>query len=240
VPACDPAPGGRPRRDHGPAHRPALGRRDPCGARRTLYAHVARLRALLARSGVHTGALVSHGNGYLINADPDTIDSHRFRGLVEQATNTHDLHRRDQLLRDALSLWRGPALHNAATDRCRQRLCAQLDELHLHAIEESMATGLALGRHRQLAADLARLSSAHPLRGRLVGLYMLALYHTGRTAEALTAYHKMRTTLADELGLDPEPQLSQLHQAILRRTTLPPSALFGDAKDADVAGGFGR
>jgi DNA-binding SARP family transcriptional activator/tetratricopeptide (TPR) repeat protein len=202
----------------------------PDRARRDLYGHVARLRALLAdAAGDGQGAtLVSHGGGYLIRAQPATVDVHRFGCLVEQASRATDLSRRAELLRDALGLWRGPALHNAATGRIRDRLCAQLDEQRLHATEESLATGLALGRHRELVCEIARLADAHPLRDRLVGLHMLALYHAGRTAESLTVYHTARVTRAEDLGLDPAPGLQLLHQAILRGGPVPLSDLAVD------------
>jgi DNA-binding SARP family transcriptional activator/tetratricopeptide (TPR) repeat protein len=192
-------------------------------ARRALYAHVARLRAMLADAGADGCgvALISHGEGYLLQAEPHMVDAHQFRDLVEQAAATPDLDLRAERLRTALALWRGPALHNAATDRLRERLCADLDELRLHAVEEAIATGLALGRNGELVSELAQLTGAHPLRGRLVRLYMLALHHSGRVAEALDVYTATRARLAEELGLDPDPELQRLHRAILRGDPLP-------------------
>jgi DNA-binding SARP family transcriptional activator/tetratricopeptide (TPR) repeat protein len=192
-------------------------------ARRALYAHVARLRAVLADADGSGVALISHGEGYLLRVQPDTIDAHQFRDLVEQAAATPDLDQRAERLRSALALWRGPALHNAATDRLRERLCTDLEELRLHAIEESLATGLALGRHGALISELAQLTAAHPLRSRLTRLYMLALHHTGRGADALDVYTAARTRLIEELGLDPDPELQRLHRAILRGEPVPTS-----------------
>jgi hypothetical protein len=123
----------------------------------------------------------------------------------------------------ALALWRGPALHHAATDRVRQRLCGDLDEMHLQAIEESLAVGLQLGRHRQLLPELLRLAAEHPTRDRLIELHMLALHQDGRTADALEVYTRARTRLADSLGLDPSPALQRLHTAILRGEPIPTS-----------------
>src|SRR5207248_7810648 len=111
--------------------------------------------------------------------------------------------------------------HNAANDRLRERICADLDELHFHATEESLAVGLQLGRHRELVAQLARLTAEHPLRERLVELHMLALSHAGRTADALDVYSRLRKRLADQLGLDPSPALQQLLTAILRGEPRP-------------------
>jgi DNA-binding SARP family transcriptional activator/tetratricopeptide (TPR) repeat protein len=208
-----------------PAHRLAdllWDGQPPEHARRALYAHVARVRALLAECDA---ALVSHGGGYLLRVDPGTVDAHQFRELVQTDGATADLARRYERLRTALGLWRGPALHNAATDRLRERLCVDLEELRLHAVEESMANGLALGRHGELVSELARVTAAHPLRSRLVRLYMIALHHTGRTAEAVDVYAAARVRLADELGLDPDPEMRRLHQAILREEPVPRSDL---------------
>jgi DNA-binding SARP family transcriptional activator/tetratricopeptide (TPR) repeat protein len=193
----------------------------PQQARRAVHAHIAHIRAVLAGAG-GTAEVVSDRNGYLMKVDPDTVDAHRFRSLAEQASLTSDLDERDRLLREALALWRGPALHNVATtDRLRQQLCADLDEQHLQAIEASVATGLELGRHREKLPELAKLTAEYPARERLAELHMLALHRNGGTAEALAVYRRFHARLADELGLDPGPALQQLHQAILRGKPVP-------------------
>jgi DNA-binding SARP family transcriptional activator/tetratricopeptide (TPR) repeat protein len=195
----------------------------PDHARRALHTYVARIRSVLVRGGAaeHGVALVSERGGYLLRAQPEAVDAHRFRMLLERALATDELTARERLLDDALALWRGPALENAATDRLRDRLCADLAELHVRAVEESLATGLELGRHRELLPELARRHAGHPVRERLVELHMLALYRDGRSAEALDVYAAARTRLADELGLDPGPALQRLHQAVLRSEPLP-------------------
>ena len=193
----------------------------PPRARRGVHAHVARIRATLARAGADAAGaeLVTSRDGYLLRVDPDAVDAHRFRSLVERAGGTADARQRDRLLRDALALWRGPALHQAATsERIRQQLCADLEERRLQALEASLATGMELGRHRELVPELARLTAEHPNRERLVELHMLALYRSGRTVDALDVYTRTRTRLAEELGLDPGPALRDLQQAILRGT----------------------
>src|SRR5439155_3213637 len=163
--------------------------RQPHQAIRT---YVARIRALLVSAGAqeHGVSLTAHRGGYALKVDPDAVDVHRFRRLLAAAGESADLPERDRLLREALALWRGPALHNAAPDRLRERLCADLDELRLRAVEESLAAGLDLGRHPQLLPDLARLNAEHPYRDRLVELQMLALYRLGRAAEALDVYRQ--------------------------------------------------
>jgi DNA-binding SARP family transcriptional activator/tetratricopeptide (TPR) repeat protein len=189
----------------------------PERARQSLHSHVARIRATFARMEPGEAvALASHRDGYLIQVDPDAVDAHRFRALLDEAATVSDLARRDELLRSALALWRGPALLDTASDWLRQRLCTELDELRMRALEDSMDTGLALGRHRELIPELARLAGENPGRERLTGQHMLALHRAGRTADALGAYTRACTHLAEQLGLSPGPELRQLHEKILR------------------------
>jgi DNA-binding SARP family transcriptional activator/tetratricopeptide (TPR) repeat protein len=205
----------------------------PPKAHQALRTYVARIRTVLAQAGGadHDIALVAAHGGYLIRVDPDLVDALRFRRLLVEATASADLADRDRLLGEALALWRGPALHRAATDQLRERLCADLDELHLHAREESLATGIELGRHRDLLPHLARLTAEHPDRERIVELHMLALHRAGRTTDALDLYARTRKRLAEEFGLDPGKALQDLHQAILRGDQLgtgqPPPASAG-------------
>ncbi|MFF0770851.1 tetratricopeptide repeat protein [Nonomuraea wenchangensis] len=199
----------------------------PERARQFLRSMASRIRALLAEAGEAEPAvtLVSDRGGYRLMVSPDMVDVHQFRRLLEIAAATPELSERDQMLREALALWAGPALHNAADEQLRQRICADLDELRLYAVEESVAVGLELGRHHELIPELARLTGEHPLRERLVGSYMLALHRDGRSGDALEAYARTRDRVADQLGLDPGPALRELHQAILRdEVDLPPPA----------------
>jgi DNA-binding SARP family transcriptional activator/tetratricopeptide (TPR) repeat protein len=206
----------------------------PEQARRAVQSHAARIRGLLARTG---GAeLVSRSGGYLLRVDPDTVDAHRFRALVRRSSAVDDVSARAALLREALELWRGPVLHDAASDWLREQLGAELADLRLHAIEESMEAGLALGRQHELAAELAALTAAHPTRERLVELHMRALYRAGRTPDALTAFARARALLADQLGVDPGPRLVRLHQAILRGEDIPVAGSTGPAAVSVPAG----
>jgi DNA-binding SARP family transcriptional activator len=190
----------------------------PAQARAALRSQVAHIRAALSRAGAdgHNVALVSRQGGYLLGVEPDLIDAHRFRALLDRATGTNNLIERGRLLGHALALWQGPALDKAATERLRHRLCTDLDELRLRAIEESIATSVELGRHREILPELARHNAEQPIRERLIELHMLALHRDGRTVEALDVYTRARNRLSDELGLDPSPALQQLHQAVLR------------------------
>ena len=206
---------------------------------RVIQSHVSRIRAVLAEATADVELVSSHG-GYLLRVDPDTVDLHRFRRLYDEAGRATDQHLRDRLLREALALWRGPALAGAASGRLRQRLCADLDEQYLQAVEQALATGLDLGRHHDLLPELARLTTEHPTRQRLVELYMTALYRDGRSNDASRTYHDLRDRLATELGVDPDPRLQRLHQEILRGVPGPVAPLRPALLPADLATFAGR
>src|SRR5206468_10627972 len=121
------------------------------------------------------------------------------------------------VLQRALALWRGPALADFAYESYARAEAARLDELRVVALEDSIEAELALGQHAVAVAELERLVVEQPLRERLWGMLMLALYRSGRQAEALRAYTHARTTLADELGIDPGPALQRLEDEILRQ-----------------------
>ncbi len=212
----------------------------PQKANSAVRTYVARVRSSLARAQAadHDVTLTADSGGYRLVVDPDLVDVHRFRRLIRDAAATGSLVERDKLLGDALALWRGPALYRAASDRVRERLCADLHELHLHAMENRLAVGVELGRHRDLLADLARVAAEHPTRERLTEIHMLALYRAGRTADALDAYTRTRRHLADTLGLDPNPALQRLHTAILRGELVAPDR--EPNRDRETAGGQGR
>ena len=135
------------------------------------------------------------------------------------------------LLREALGLWRGPPLADFAFDSFAQEEIARLEELRLAAIEERIDADLALGRQADLVAELEALVAHHPLRERLRGQLMLALYRSGRQAEALQVYQDARHVLVEELGLEPGRALQQLEQAILRQDPVArsPPAVCGAA-----------
>lgn len=145
----------------------------PDRAKRAIHSHVSRIRAVLATTGNQPGvALATVGNGYLIDVDPESVDAHRFRTLLAQASQTTDLTDRVNRLRAALDLWRGTALDNAASDWLRHRLCADLEEQRLAATEDLVSASLALRRERDVLPELARLASAHPGRENLIALHL--------------------------------------------------------------------
>jgi predicted ATPase/DNA-binding SARP family transcriptional activator len=189
----------------------------PANAPNALQAVVARVRKALGRQG--KDLLVTRTPGYALAVSHDRVDAIRFQRLITQA---RDLLQRDpavasDLFRQALGLWRGPALQDLAGQPLAQQEIARLEELRLAAVESRIEAELTLGRHGEVIGELQALVAAHPLRERLRGQLMLALYRTGRQADALEVYQQTRTLLDEELGVDPEPALQALHQQILRQ-----------------------
>jgi DNA-binding SARP family transcriptional activator len=174
----------------------------PDGARNALQYHVSRLRKALAPSD----ALVTREPGYMIRVADDELDLLRFERLRDSARGAPP-EEAARLLRQALGLWRGPA----------DPEIAHLDELRIAALEQRIDADLASGRHGDLVAELEPLVREHPLRERLRAQLMLALYRSGRQAEALGVYRQTRRTLIDELGIEPGTSLQELEQAILRQ-----------------------
>jgi DNA-binding SARP family transcriptional activator/ABC-type branched-subunit amino acid transport system substrate-binding protein len=198
------------------------GESPPATAVKTLQAHVSRLRATLNGSGATTdrghGVVETIGQGYCLRIEPGAVDADRFQGLVEggrRALREGEAERAAQVLREALALWRGPALADLSNGSFAAAEIAQLDELRLEALEERIDADLALGRHAALVGELEALVQRHPLRERLRGQLMLSLYRSGRQAEALRVYQNGRHSLAEELGLEPGPALRRLESQIL-------------------------
>ena len=182
---------------------------DPPATANALQALVSRLR----RAGA---TLDSTPSGYRL---PEaSVDAARFEELITVARATPDDTTRALLLREALNLWRGPALGDVAAAQFFQGPIARLTELRLSAAEDYAETALRLGHGAELADELAALLSEHPLRERLAGLLMRVLHAAGRPAEALQVFARVRTALADELGTDPSAELSAVHVRLLRET----------------------
>ncbi|MGW3409619.1 AfsR/SARP family transcriptional regulator [Streptomyces sp. NPDC000888] len=183
----------------------------PTGA---LQAKVSQLRRVLGRDRV-----VLQAPGYRLRLDPaaDEVDAGRFHGLVAEARPVRDPHTRAALLTEALDLWRGPAYADFADEEFVRGAVRRLTEQRLSVLEEQAEARLEAGDHVLLAGELADLVANHPLRERLRALQMRALYLAGRQSEALASYESLRSRLADDLGVDPGPALSALHQAVLRQ-----------------------
>ncbi|GIM97588.1 AfsR/SARP family transcriptional regulator [Paractinoplanes toevensis] len=190
----------------------------PANARGTLSSHVSRLRGLLDpdRDGGHGFQLRTRGDGYVVDVPLESVDAHRFRALTESAVTRTDPADRSRVLAEALGLWRGPLLADVASDWLRGRVGADLAELRLTTAEAKLDADLACGRHAEAAVEMAGLVADHPFRERLVSLFMLALYRSGRQTDALALYRTVRDRLAEELGIDPGPGLRSMHEAILR------------------------
>jgi DNA-binding SARP family transcriptional activator len=191
----------------------------PPTARTVVHGLVSRLRRVLVphSAKARPGALIQTiGGGYRLAIEPDAVDAHRFKRLIDEA-RIGPAEVRAAKLSTALALWRGAALIDFAYEPFAQRAIRALEELRIQAIEERVEADLASGRAGDLAADLQQLVQAHPFRERLHGALMLALYRSGRQADALQAYLDARTLLVEELGLEPGPTLRDLEMAILRQ-----------------------
>jgi DNA-binding SARP family transcriptional activator len=189
------------------------GERPPRTAVGSLQAYISRLRKVLPG---HT--LLSEGHGYRLVAGEDQIDARRFEQLVNDARESRaggDPRRASTLLRNALSLWRGPVLIDFAYEPFAQAEIARLEELRLAAEEERIDAALDLGRHAELIGELEALIAAHPLRERPRAQLMLGLYRSGRQADALEAYQDARRIMTEDLGIEPTPMLRELEAAIL-------------------------
>ncbi|GLY84182.1 ATP-binding protein [Actinoallomurus iriomotensis] len=197
----------------------------PAGAANALQSQVSRLRRGLAAAGLAAGVVEFHAAGYRLAVEPDDVDVHRFERLAGEgrsALAAGDAARAVGLLREALELWRGPALADVADAPFAEAQVARLDELRLSALEDRAEAALTLGRGRDLVPELQELVAAHPLRERPRGQLMRALHGAGRQAEALTVFEETRRVLAEELGADPSPELTAVHLSILRGEAAAP------------------
>ena len=198
------------------------GAEPPKTAANTLQTYVAHLRAALEPDRARREAscvLVTREPGYVLVVDPDGIDAARFERLADQGRRELAGAPADaaKTLRSALSLWHGEALADFTFEPFAQAPITRLTELRLSALEDRIGADLSLGQHRALAGELAQLVGEHPLRERLCGQLMVALYRTGRQADALRAYGRLREVLVDQLGIEPNPTLARLEHAILEQ-----------------------
>ena len=213
----------------------------PSDAANALQRLVSRLRKALPE-----GLVEGQTDGYRLRVEPNAVDAVRFERLVGQARNGEDP-QRVRLLREALALWRGAAMQgvglqdSAAFDAAVTRL----EGLRLTAMEDRFDAEVSLGHGVELVTELTDLVAGHPMRERLVAALMRALVAAGRDTEALLVYQRTREALADALGVDPSPELSALHVALLRgelgrreenrKTNLRAELTSFVGKDADVA-----
>ena len=192
----------------------------PASGAKGLHVHVSRLRRALGagHSDPDGERLVTTAGGYVLRVGPEELDVQRCERLIGEGRSLLAAGRPDQALAalsGALELWRGDVLADFQYDAFAQGEIARLGELRGAVLEERIAVEMLLGREAQVLGELERLVREYPYRERLRGQLMLALYRTGRQAEALGAYRAARSVLVDELGIEPSVELRQLHEAIL-------------------------
>jgi len=190
------------------------------GKEKTLWVYISRLRSALepdreARS--RNTVLVTGDHGYSLRVDPQDIDIHRFERAVEhgRALVRDDPVAAGTELREALALWRGDAFEDFAYDDFARLEIGRLEELRLIAIEDRIDADLRAGLHREVIGELEGLVRDYPLRERPVGLVMVALYRSGRQADALRAFQVHRRTIGEELGIEPSPELCRVEEQVL-------------------------
>ncbi len=188
----------------------------PAGSTKTLQVHVSRLRKALGDGAV----IETTPAGYCLRVGTGELDAERFDQLVDDgrgALADGRPQRAAGLLREALALWRGPALSDLAQESFAVSEIRRLEERRLTANELAIEGDLAAGRHREVIGEIEALVAAHPLRERLHGQRMLALYRCGRQAEALEAFRAARKLLVEDVGVEPGAELRALHESILRQ-----------------------
>lgn len=189
--------------------------RPPVTAVTQVHKQIAELRRVLGSDAIRT-----QGSGYLINMSRQQFDLARFEALLAdaaEATSRSDPARAATFLKDALALWRGDALGDLRSQDSFVSQARRLEELRLTAQERLAEAELALGHHAEVAAELERLVAADPLRESLRALQMLALYRSGRQAEALDVFRRTRVELVERFGIEPGPALQAAERAILQQ-----------------------
>jgi ABC-type transport system substrate-binding protein/DNA-binding SARP family transcriptional activator len=176
------------------------GETPPASAPKMIQLYISRLRKALDGDGA---SILTHGRGYELQLDEHDVDAVRFERLLEQHP------------RDALALWRGAALADLADEPFAAAEIRRLDDLRLRATELAIDADIAAGRHAEVIGELDALVEREPLRERLHAQRMLALYRSGRQADALAAYREARTALVEQIGVEPGAELRRLHEAIL-------------------------
>jgi DNA-binding SARP family transcriptional activator len=199
----------------------------PQNAANALQYHISQLRKSLGADSI-----VTQAPGYVVRVGPNALDLLRFERLVADAERAAP-DGAAELLREALALWRGPALADVADEPFAQVEIPRLEELRVRALELRLEADLARGRHADVVGELEALVREHPLRERFRAALMRALYGAGRHAEALEAYRDARRTFVEELGIEPSPALQELERAMLRHD---PELTPDEAPEAAAAG----
>ncbi|MEZ0115589.1 putative ATPase/DNA-binding SARP family transcriptional activator [Catenulispora sp. EB89] len=187
----------------------------PEGAANALQSLISRVRKVLGDPAL----LAAAPGGYRLAIAPESVDAVRFENLSRsgrEALRADDPSAARATLREALALWRGPALADVADAAFAVAPAARLDELRLAALTDRLDAELRLGQAAEALAELEALSAEHPLRENIAALHVRALYAVGRQADALAVYEHVRRALADQLGIDPSKELAEVHLAVLR------------------------
>ncbi|MGW6155634.1 BTAD domain-containing putative transcriptional regulator [Streptomyces sp. NPDC055144] len=210
----------------------------PLHAKAVLQSHVSRLRALLTAhdAEMYGVRLTTQGSAYALQLPETLLDAHRFEELVALARLQHRPADTVQMLREALSLWQGPALTGTVRSAPLEAAALALEELRIASVEGLSEAYGQLGEHARAAAVLRPESVAHPLRESLAAALVLALGRSGRQSDALDHYHRTRRLLADELGIDPGPVLEEAYRTILGTPSVqaPPQAAFASQPQAKL------
>ena len=208
------------------------GEEAPADATRTVQVYVSRLRKALG----DPDAITTTRAGYRLRVRPGELDAERFQRGVEAGRRALEAGAPEQaadLLREALELWRGPPLAGLEFEPFAAAEIARLEEQRLAALEARVEADLGAGRHAALVSELRQLLDEHPTRERFAAHLMLALYRSGRQAEALTVFRDTRRVLVDQAGIEPGPELQRLHRAVLDQdASLEPSPPAGDLPPA--------
>ncbi|MET9954028.1 transcriptional regulator [Streptomyces sp. NPDC006339] len=212
----------------------------PARARTVVQGHVSRLRALFEQGGAsdYGVELTTHAQAYELRMPEQLLDTHRFEDLVQLAG--HQKHPADAvlMLREALSLWRGPALTGTVASEPLLAAARALEETRIETVEQLAAAYGRLGEHAKAAALLRAEASANPLRESLAAALMLSLYRAGHQSDALDCYHRTRTQLSEDLGVDPGPALRAAYEAVLRG--LPTAGQTVPWPEVTVTGAYGE
>ncbi|WP_339127778.1 BTAD domain-containing putative transcriptional regulator [Streptomyces sp. f51] len=208
----------------------------PLYARSVIQGHVSQIRALLtAGDAADYGVeLVTLGDAYALRSPETLLDSYRFEELLALAKEQQDARDAMSMLKDALSLWQGPALAGTFPGPALQAAAHSLEEARVGAVGQLARAHTMLGEHDQAAAVLRTVAVVHPMREPLAAALMTALYRAGRQSEALGWFDRTRRLLVDELGVDPGSELAQVHALILRGDPLPHGGPDVSADSADT------
>ena len=193
---------------------------DAQGKENALWVYVSRLRSVLEPDRVERGessVLLTRDHGYLLSVDPDSIDAHRFEAAAAEGRTLirNDAAGASEILTAALDLWRGSAFQDFAYDDFARTEISRLEELRVAAVGDRIEADLRRGRAGELVGELEALQQRFPMQERFVSQLMLALYRSGRQADALRTFERFRRGLGEELGLEPSPELRRLEEQVL-------------------------